>query len=1261
MYVTQAELITFHPLVAAAESSAHRRARVALQLRDRHGRWIEMGGGLTFHMRTSGSGPPTAVHGEVVGGDNATQQVHLRLENGAVVSVPANKTEQAKAIIGLHRGQPTPGVAPHAGLKQLQPDDRFVPPPEPPPPPPAPPPIDWAAEGRRNEEERRAALTPEQRAAEDDLRIPRQEYLRGPATAPDHSALDALYRSGNAISVPFGKMVRDGIDRIKAGEDPAAVIAGMREQVPNMLFARDHIRAEEVLDNVEAAAIPGGDDDSTADGVGAGEYTSLYRDILRTGVTPERAQIIDDTLRRLYEQYGQQPDYVGTVAQIKARWSQINWNESTVATMGHDDETGKTFMGLDADSVNDYENLLNRPGSDPNWTVTKTVEELINHEFGHLLDFTHPPGEEDDAVYRQIARDHFGGDIDKLHLALKHVSMYAGTHRNEAVAEAFALYKKDPTGSPPWLQEWGRAMDDLWSRPAHGHGHDHEPPPDPGDTTAGPSSTNHQEAAGFERWAKNELARLKAANEVAPGNVRYSREDGRRAGRIQAALTWLNDSASDGYFGGYDALDQPLNELLPDHEDLVSEYQASRNQGGASTSPAAAANSLASWRETIAAPANATRRAKWKRDIEADPYLTPEMKKGLFVDIDRPARGANKRQVTRADDLRKTGGQTRTNFINETTGAPMGKTETGDTFERLFDHKGKQLLEHRYGEFELVTGAGGGSSRTTPLDLRTTTHGGELKTMSSKSKNLKTAIKADEVQRKLEAVGSEKLKPLLLVQVVDQDNHRIELYGMETFGSKAVSKMEHFGGYDYSPEDFRAAQAAAGHDEKAVARAFQAMTPEQKQEHVRLVQQGLAPREAARQALAPSVQTGNSALPPGPQPLKKGQQITWTAPNMRDEGAPPVTARGTFMGTNPETGKAHVKTSDGRRLALDPERIHQLQEPHPAAAPAPDAEEGLSQPVSVPNNLITPSDRIWTKQELDAIPMTEPERLNFDEREAVSEYRLPDNAVAINEALRAGTPLSEITDEWSEPDEQPYQDIHDQLLSIAERSTLSAPLVSYRGMNLDELPEPGQTISQKGWSSATVNQEFARGISNVGPGEGRAGTGTPVLMEINAPEGTHVINTHAEDTGELIFPPDTPFRIDSVTTDPDGLVHVKASIPSQAQTTEPAAPSAPAQPGPGTSEDPLAGVTNIPRTNPYRQADSWLDTIADSLSERDYDAIAQAIDKVDSLWRRVRRDNLTPEQYRSGLVSIITDLRRLIPESSPSAPYVDRLVEYARG
>lgn len=171
--------------------------------------------------------------------------------------------------------------------------------------------------------------------------------------------------------------------------------------------------------------------------------------------------------------------------------------------------------------------------------------------------------------------------------------------------------------------------------------------------------------------------------------------------------------------------------------------------------------------------------------------------------------------------------QTPSQFRHPDTGAPMGKSEIGDTYEELFRQKGAKLLEQHFGTgayspiaHAKVTGKPGLSSRTTPLDFKLDgTHGGELKTLNKNAKNQKTAIKAEELKRKIMATQAGGLKQALAVQVVDPDTGHVEVYAHDAFASKKVSTMSHVGSYDYSMEDFKNAQQATGHWDKRQARA----------------------------------------------------------------------------------------------------------------------------------------------------------------------------------------------------------------------------------------------------------------------------------------------------------------------------------------------------------------------------------------------------------------------------------------------------------
>lgn len=89
-------------LIADGNSRAARSLRARRQLRDRYGRWIEMGGGVRFKVRVPGApGGGTWYHGTVDGIDVPKSRVRVKLEDGRDVWVPNNKLEQPKAILGL--------------------------------------------------------------------------------------------------------------------------------------------------------------------------------------------------------------------------------------------------------------------------------------------------------------------------------------------------------------------------------------------------------------------------------------------------------------------------------------------------------------------------------------------------------------------------------------------------------------------------------------------------------------------------------------------------------------------------------------------------------------------------------------------------------------------------------------------------------------------------------------------------------------------------------------------------------------------------------------------------------------------------------------------------------------------------------------------------------------------------------------------------------------------------------------------------------
>lgn len=196
----------------------------------------------------------------------------------------------------------------------------------------------------------------------------------------------------------------------------------------------------------------------------------------------------------------------------------------------------------------------------------------------------------------------------------------------------------------------------------------------------------------------------------------------------------------------------------------------------------------------------------------------------------------SRRFATRVDDARLGQGQTRSNFIHPVTGHAMGKSEIGDTYEHLFAKHGADMVaKHEHtSDYHMIAGGendhGTRGSRTTPLDFRLDgTHGGEVKTLSASSANQKTAIKAEEVARKQEAVKKMGVKPLLVAQVVDQKKKEVHVYVHHEFASKAVARMEHVGSYKYSDKDFEEAQRKTGHWDKKEARAkAQQPIPEEK-------------------------------------------------------------------------------------------------------------------------------------------------------------------------------------------------------------------------------------------------------------------------------------------------------------------------------------------------------------------------------------------------------------------------------------------------
>lgn len=167
--------------------------------------------------------------------------------------------------------------------------------------------------------------------------------------------------------------------------------------------------------------------------------------------------------------------------------------------------------------------------------------------------------------------------------------------------------------------------------------------------------------------------------------------------------------------------------------------------------------------------------------------------------------GATEKEAAAAER----GGQTPSHFTHPVDGHAMSKTEIGETYEQLFQAKGAALLKDFPGEYTQVSHLAGGA-KNTPLDFTLGNYGGELKTISINSGNLKTAIKKEEIARKLSALAAQDLQPLLVVQVVDQATGQVQVYTFPAFVSRSLVGMQLAGTYTYTLADFIAAQQARG-------------------------------------------------------------------------------------------------------------------------------------------------------------------------------------------------------------------------------------------------------------------------------------------------------------------------------------------------------------------------------------------------------------------------------------------------------------------
>lgn len=205
-----------------------------------------------------------------------------------------------------------------------------------------------------------------------------------------------------------------------------------------------------------------------------------------------------------------------------------------------------------------------------------------------------------------------------------------------------------------------------------------------------------------------------------------------------------------------------------------------------------------------------------KQEVEVEGARNNARTRLTQLKQERPGKTASN-VATREDDKRLRSREVPSTFVHPESGRLLSKSEIGDTYETLFQNHGAHLLEDTFGgDYQQVSHYSGGA-RNTPLDFRLDkTFGGELKTLSSEGKaaargKLKTSIKKEALDRKHLAIGKEGLRPLMVVQVVDQRTGHVDVYANEGFASKFVTQMRHLGSYDYTPDDFRKANEISGY------------------------------------------------------------------------------------------------------------------------------------------------------------------------------------------------------------------------------------------------------------------------------------------------------------------------------------------------------------------------------------------------------------------------------------------------------------------
>jgi GNAT superfamily N-acetyltransferase len=201
----------------------------------------------------------------------------------------------------------------------------------------------------------------------------------------------------------------------------------------------------------------------------------------------------------------------------------------------------------------------------------------------------------------------------------------------------------------------------------------------------------------------------------------------------------------------------------------------------------------------------------------------------------------------------------------------------------------------------------------------------------------------------------------------------------------------------------------------------------------------------------------------------------------------------------------------------------------------------------------------------------------------------------MNRKLEAGEPLTDPEAEEMGLEEDWMEELQQDLLNAAGKQSLAQPVTLYRGLRTDEQYSPGQRLRRKSWTSTSTkgstSLKFTKDPGEEGLREGRStGEGWPTLFEIEAPAGTHALNTRDTDLHEIILPPGLETEVVGVENRADGtrLVRMKIVDPSEPPGDQPieetygkdATPVLPNMPEPEPDSSLPAGVAEIVDATP---------------------------------------------------------------------------------